>query len=166
MQRSACSRQGDQGTDRRRRLPPTSARYADETGKIIGEMVEAVREADPAHRRNRRSLAAQSAGVDEINHINHRLGEEMTQQNAAMAEEASAAASSLEDEAVHLDESVRRFTLGRPRRKRSAAPARERLPALRVTIVHNPRRSATRDSRIAVAYSIALICCQHDMTRY
>jgi methyl-accepting chemotaxis protein len=86
------------------------ARLVDDTGKIIGEVVAAVGEVRQSIWEIAVASAAQSAGVDEINQALNQLGE-MTHQNAAMVEQASAAAVALEEEAVHLAESVRKFRL-------------------------------------------------------
>jgi methyl-accepting chemotaxis protein len=85
-------------------------RQVDETGTIITEVVAAVGEVARRIGVIAEASAAQSASVDEINQALNQLGE-MTRQNAAMVEQASAAAAALEQEAVHLDQSVRRFTL-------------------------------------------------------
>ncbi len=65
----------------------------DETGKIIGEVVKSVQEVTQRIGEIAVASQEQSTGVDEINRAIAQL-EEMTQQNAAMVEQASAAASS------------------------------------------------------------------------
>ena len=54
--------------------------------------------------------AEQSAGVDEINRAVTHM-ESVTQQNAALVEQAAAAGMTLEDEAALLTEAVSRFRL-------------------------------------------------------
>ncbi len=68
----------------------------DETGQIIVDVVAAVREVSERIDEIAVASAAQSAGVDEINRALGQL-DDMTQQNAAMVEEASAAATAFED---------------------------------------------------------------------
>jgi len=46
-------------------------------------------------------MAADSAAIDEMNHV--------TQQNAALVEQAAAAAQSLQDQAAHLERTVSTF---------------------------------------------------------
>jgi methyl-accepting chemotaxis protein len=85
-------------------------RLVDETGKIIGEVVAAVREVTRSIGEIAVASASQASGVDEINKALGQLGE-MTQRNAAMVEQASAAAEALQDEAVLLAQSVQKFKL-------------------------------------------------------
>jgi methyl-accepting chemotaxis protein len=84
------------------------ARQADETGRIINEVVDAVREVTQRIGEIAEASAAQSAGVDEINQALNQLGE-VTQQNAAMVEQASAAAAAFEEEAAKVEETVSAF---------------------------------------------------------
>jgi methyl-accepting chemotaxis protein len=84
------------------------ARRADETGQIILEVVEAVREVTQRIGEIAEASAAQSAGLDQINQALGQLGE-MTQRNAAMVEQASAAAAAFEEEAIKVEETVRAF---------------------------------------------------------
>ena len=61
----------------------------------------------------------QSAGIEQVNHTVVQM-DEATQQNAALVEEASAAARSMEEQALILTQSVAMFDLG----KDSSVPAR------------------------------------------
>jgi methyl-accepting chemotaxis protein len=56
------------------------------------------------------SAAEQSEGIEQVNTTVVQL-DEGTQQNAALVEEATAAARALEDQATQLKQSVRRFRL-------------------------------------------------------
>jgi methyl-accepting chemotaxis protein len=53
---------------------------------------------------------SQSAGLQEINHAVTRM-DDMTQQNAALVEQAAAAAASLQHQAQRLEQAVGMFTL-------------------------------------------------------
>jgi methyl-accepting chemotaxis protein len=86
------------------------ARLVDDTGKTIAEVVAAVGEMTRSIAEIAAASAAQSAGVDEINHALNHIGE-MTRQNAAMVEQAAAATAVLERQAEHLAQSVRKFRL-------------------------------------------------------
>ncbi|CCP16430.1 Methyl-accepting chemotaxis serine transducer [Stenotrophomonas maltophilia RA8] len=88
----------------------------------------------------------QSAGIEQVNQTVVQM-DETTQQNAALVEEATAAARAMEDQAVQLGEAVARFRLASqgttaaptrlaaapvPRQVATAAPAAKR--ALRASV--------------------------------
>nr|MBH1362579.1 methyl-accepting chemotaxis protein [Stenotrophomonas maltophilia] len=85
----------------------------------------------------------QSAGIEQVNQTVVQM-DETTQQNAALVEEATAAARAMEDQAVQLGEAVARFRLASqgtmaiparplaapvPRQLAAAAPAAKPAPA-------------------------------------
>ena len=107
----------------------------DETGKIIGEVVKSVQEVTQRIGEIAVASQEQSTGVDEINRAIAQL-EEMTQQNAAMVEQASAAATAFEEEAAKVAATVNTFTINvgrasatRPAPARPAVATPVRKPA-------------------------------------
>ncbi len=62
------------------------------------------------------SATNQAAGLAEINGAVEQM-DKLTQQNAAMVEEATAASHALSDEAASLEHLIRRFSLGAPKRR-------------------------------------------------
>ena len=110
------------------------ARLVDEAGKTMGEIVGAVKHVTGIMAEISAASAEQSAGIEQINRAVTHM-DEMTQQNAALVEEAAAVAESLEDDAQHLMQSVNAFKLdnsmGSRQRARSVAasrPAGKRAP--------------------------------------
>ena len=87
----------------------------------IAELVTAI--ADAAQK--------QSSGIEDISQQVHAM-DQFTQQNAAMAEQSSASTRNLSQEAMHLVESLRRFSLGGASPVSRAAPAERTPPAPRM----------------------------------
>jgi methyl-accepting chemotaxis protein len=75
------------------------------------------------------ATAEQSQGIAQVNEaIGHMDG--VTQQNAALVEQAAAAAESLQDQAAQLEEAVSVFKLGEQQQAiRPQAPLRKAVPA-------------------------------------
>jgi hypothetical protein len=67
---------------------------------------------DRHHGRDHRGFAGQSAGIEQVNQTVTQM-DETTQQNAALVEESTAAARSLEDQAEQLARAVAVFRPGR-----------------------------------------------------
>ena len=108
-------------------------RLAAEAGGTMGGIVDAVREVGALMGGISRACAEQAQGIAEVNTVVSQM-DDATQRNAALVEEASAAAASMSDQARTLVETVSRFRLGgrpgtatvhalRPRAG-AAAPAR------------------------------------------
>lgn len=81
-----------------------------ETGSTMEEIVRAVRQVTALMAEIAGASAEQSTGLSQIDQAVSRL-EEVTQQNAALVEQAAAASESLHDQAITLVESVARFKL-------------------------------------------------------
>jgi methyl-accepting chemotaxis protein len=87
------------------------------------------------------SASSQAAGLAEVSHAIEDM-DQVTQQNAAMVEEATAASHSLSDEAVALEQLISRFTLN----ETSAPPptraprARPKQPAIAAKPTPAPRK--------------------------
>ncbi|WP_133647276.1 methyl-accepting chemotaxis protein [Paraburkholderia flava] len=104
--------------DSTRKVQDGSALVA-RAGSTMGEIVEAVRRVTAIMGEISLASAEQTTGIELINHTVTQM-EETTQQNAALVEEASAAAISLEEQSRQLNDAVAVFRLnedgGRPAR--------------------------------------------------
>ncbi|TWR15834.1 methyl-accepting chemotaxis protein, partial [Xanthomonas vasicola] len=103
----------------------------------------------------------QSSGIEQVNLTITQM-DEATQQNAALVEEATAAARTMEDQASQLAQAVSRFTLADAPRSLGAIPAVKkpviaavgrasktstRAPAARRPAVSTPAATAGNDSQ-------------------
>jgi methyl-accepting chemotaxis protein len=81
-----------------------------DAGSTMGEIVQSVRRVNEILEEIAHASREQSAGIE---HVNRAVGEmdKVTQQNAALVEEAAAAAQSLKDQATVLRESISDFKL-------------------------------------------------------
>ncbi|MPQ58130.1 hypothetical protein F8197_15900 [Duganella sp. FT27W] len=110
----------------------TGAMLVDQAGNTMTEIVNSVRSVSDIMEQIATASLEQEAGIDQINQA---IGEMdgVTQQNAALVEQAAAAAESLQGQSKHLAQLVSVFKLDnagfapaaavRPAAKRSAAPA-------------------------------------------
>ncbi|TYQ21775.1 UNVERIFIED_ORG: methyl-accepting chemotaxis protein [Zoogloea ramigera] len=110
----------------------TGAMLVDQAGNTMTEIVNSVRSVSDIMEQIATASLEQEAGIDQINQA---IGEMdgVTQQNAALVEQAAAAAESLQGQSTHLAQLVSVFKLDnagfapaaavRPAAKRSAAPA-------------------------------------------
>jgi methyl-accepting chemotaxis protein len=94
----------------------------EEGGKLVGhagstmrEIVQAIDQVSGIIGGITIASIEQSSGIEQVNSSMNKIGD-VTQQNAALVEEAAAAAESLEEQANHLSRQVGRFTIviGRP----------------------------------------------------
>ncbi|USI72642.1 methyl-accepting chemotaxis protein [Sphingomonas morindae] len=120
-----------------------------ETGKALGRIVASVGEISGLMGQIASSAEAQSAGLTQVNTAVSEM-DSMTQQNAAMAEEATAAARSLAGQADQLSTEVARFRLTAAPRPLTApkpvTPSRSR-----VTTLPRARAAGHRASAVAAA---------------
>jgi methyl-accepting chemotaxis protein len=86
------------------------ARLVDEAGSTMEEIVNSVKRVTDIMAEISSASAEQSAGIEQVNAAIWRM-DEATRQNAALVEQASAAAASLQDEAVTLAEVVSLFKM-------------------------------------------------------
>lgn len=86
------------------------SRLVDSSGETLSEIVEAVQKVNDIVDEITQSSKEQATGLNEINRAVHEM-DEMTQQNAALVEEAAAASDSLDSQAGNLDELVAFFSL-------------------------------------------------------
>jgi methyl-accepting chemotaxis protein len=88
----------------------TGSRLVDEAGKTMDEIVTSVKHVADIMSEITSASQEQSAGIEEVNRAIGQM-DEMTQQNAALVEEAAAAAESMLDQAAALAQAVSVFKL-------------------------------------------------------
>ncbi len=121
-----------------------------QAGATMGEIVASVQRVTDIMAEISAASQEQSAGIEQVNQTVMQM-DETTQQNAALVEEATAAARSMEEQAGHLTDAVSLFKLegqaapvvAAAPAARHAAPARPRAPAAPV------RRAAVREPVLA-----------------
>lgn len=100
----------------------TGNQQVEQSGVTMQQIVQSIRSVEQLMRDIADASSEQTAGLDEISRAVTQM-DEMTQQNAALVEEAAAAAESLLQQAEQLDTQVSRFELT-TRRKALVAPTR------------------------------------------
>jgi methyl-accepting chemotaxis protein len=100
----------------------TGVRLVGEAGGALTRIAAQVAELNGLIGKIATSATNQAAGLSEINSAVEQM-DQLTQQNAAMVEEATAASHALSDEAGSLERLISRFSLGAP----SKAPVRRAL---------------------------------------
>ncbi len=100
------------------------AKLVDQAGATMGEIVESVKKVTAIIGEITAASTEQSAGIEQINAALTQM-DQVTQQNAALVEEAAAAASSLQDQAGNLEQVVGVFKLDG---SSAATPPRTALP--------------------------------------
>jgi methyl-accepting chemotaxis protein len=91
----------------------SGSRLVEEAGQTIGEVVQSVKRVTNIMNEIAAASEAQSTGIEQVNAALTQM-DEVTQQNAALVEEASAAAQSMAQQAQALREAVAVFKLGIP----------------------------------------------------
>ena len=86
---------------------------AGKAGSTIGEVVEAVRRVTAIMNEISAASKEQSSGIGEVN-LAIRQMDDVTQRNAALVEQAAAAAGSLDEQTEQLREAVAVFKVGQP----------------------------------------------------
>jgi methyl-accepting chemotaxis protein len=133
----------------------SGSKQAEGAGKVIDDIVVSVQRVNQLISEIAVASGEQSAGVGEINKAILQL-ESVTQQNAALVEEAAAGSLSFQEQADRLRDLVARFKVpgGAPGRAAAAAPQRpaplprgERQPASGLRPL--PRKSAARQPAVA-----------------
>ncbi|WP_342117501.1 methyl-accepting chemotaxis protein [Pseudoduganella sp. OTU4001] len=102
----------------------TGTRLVDQAGATMHEIVESIQRVADIMGEITSASAEQSAGIEQINEAVIQM-DSVTQQNAALVEEAAAAAQAMQDQASHLAQAVSVFRLHRhDQRPALRAPAR------------------------------------------
>jgi len=95
----------------------------DQSGKALAEIVDSVKKVTDIVAEIAAASQEQSAGIDQVNHAVLQM-DEMTQQNAALVEEAAAAARAMQEQAGELARQVSFFQLGQESGEVSTEKAR------------------------------------------
>lgn len=104
------------------------SRLVDEAGKTMVDIVKSVQTVTQIMERITNATHEQSSGITQVNQAVGQL-DQMTQQNAALVEQASAASSSLQEQAARLVSAVDFFKLDSSLAFASASPATPSLAA-------------------------------------
>ena len=120
-------------------------KLVDQAGVTMSEIVQSITRVTDIMSEIASASAEQTMGIEQVNSAITQM-DEVTQQNAALVEEAAAAAASLQDQAETLAEVVSIFKLGNEMAAvhHAAAPARQAAPMA-------PARSANRRTGPATA---------------
>ncbi|WP_036306843.1 methyl-accepting chemotaxis protein, partial [Methyloglobulus morosus] len=122
------------------------SKLVSEAGKTMDEIVNSVKRVTDIMGDIAAASAEQSSGIDQVNKAVTQM-DEVTQQNAALVEEAAAAAESLEEQAQTLADTVAQFRLDSD--SRSPAPRRvapQHKPMVRAAIIAaKPQRPENND---------------------
>ncbi|HEX7689272.1 MAG TPA: methyl-accepting chemotaxis protein, partial [Burkholderiaceae bacterium] len=112
--RTLAQRSGEAARDIRQLIQKSTedveagATRVDDAGRTISQVVESVRSVSALMARIVEATQQQTGGIGEVNNAVTQI-DQMTSQNAALVEEASAAASSLRDQSARLVDAVGRF---------------------------------------------------------
>jgi methyl-accepting chemotaxis protein len=122
----------------------TGSALVDSAGKTMAEIVTSVKRVTDIMGEISAASAEQSSGIEQVNATVTQM-DEVTQQNAALVEEATASARALEDQAGTLADSVSRFRLSSSHAQatspRAAAPSRPSTPSAKApTAAATPAR--------------------------
>jgi len=116
------------------------SKLVDEAGKTMSEIVTSVKHVADIMSEIMAASLEQSTGIEEVNRAIAQM-DEMTQQNAALVEQAAAAAQSMREEAGTLAQSVAVFTMAG-----ALAPS---APPRRAPAIPAPRPSALAARKVA-----------------
>ncbi|NMM36166.1 MAG: HAMP domain-containing protein [Glaciimonas sp.] len=108
-------------------------RLVDQAGTTMSEIIECVKRVADIMSEISAASQEQTSGIEQINQAISQM-DQVTQQNAALVEEAAAAAGSLQDQAVHLSQVVGIFKLNQTHALALtpvAKPAAKAIPAIR-----------------------------------
>jgi methyl-accepting chemotaxis protein len=109
------------------------SRLVAEAGDNMGQIRQAIDDVNQIIADISRSAREQSSGIDQINRAILQM-EQVTQQNAALVEEAAASSESLKEQAERLGHSIGKFRLAGSVEARSSSPSASTSPkALRLT---------------------------------
>ncbi|HLZ97431.1 MAG TPA: methyl-accepting chemotaxis protein [Steroidobacteraceae bacterium] len=137
------------------------ARLVDDSGKALGEIVMGVKKVTDVMAEIAASSMEQASGIQQVNNAVTSM-DTVTQQNAALVEEASAAAHALTEQAANLTELIARYRLDKGAAAAPKVPAPKlpapKLPAskLPATDVSPPRRSAYKPAAGSTAAAPAV----------
>jgi len=109
-------------------------RLVERAGETMEQIVASVQQVTDVMGEISSASHEQSLGIEEV-HKAIALMDQVTQQNAALVEQAGAAVGSLQDQALHLTQAVGVFQLAPPSRLAAAPSATQEVPAAPATSV-------------------------------
>jgi methyl-accepting chemotaxis protein len=115
------------------------SKQADQAGSTIHEVVSAVKRVTDIMAEIAAASNEQSSGIEQVNQAIIQM-DEVTQQNAALVEEAAAAAEAMQEQAVTLKEAVSIFKRGEARGGARKAAAKPGIPPSAATAAVSPPR--------------------------
>ena len=119
-------------------------------GETMGEIVQAVRRVTDIMGEISAASDEQSDGIEQVNRAVTQM-DSVTQQNAALVEQAAAAAASLEDQTRQLKDVVGQWRVESTPGKSAASVAAARLSTLAARVEPTPLKTARRDDATKVA---------------
>ena len=136
----------------------SGSQQVSQAGQSMEEIVQGVRRVSDLIAEITASTSEQRDGIGQVNQAVTNL-DQMTQQNAALVEESSAAAASMHDQALRLAEVVAVFNVGAGVAVRAAAPARApvrspaRAPVRAPAVQRAPAAAVTAAKKVPAAPS-------------
>jgi methyl-accepting chemotaxis protein len=125
------------------------SKLVEQSGATLSEIVTSVKKVSDLVADIASASQEQSSGIDQVNRAVVQM-DEMTQQNAALVEEAAAAARSLEDQARLLAQLMEFFKVGDDRQPESRGAPAAQIAHARAAAGYQPRLSRAGDpARIA-----------------
>lgn len=115
------------------------ARLVDAAGVTMGQIVTSVKQVADIMSEIAAASNEQRSGIEQVNTAIVNM-DEVTQQNAALVEEAAAAASSMQDQASHLASTVAVFQLTHGAQKMHTS----KLPAAQPNVTATPQKTAPK----------------------
>jgi len=131
-------------------------KLVDESGKALGEIVVRVKKVTDVMAEIASSSREQASGIEQVNKAITMM-DDVTQQNAALVEEASAAAQALSEQASNLTQLISRYRVGegaaadQPRAASRPAPAPAAAPAVERRAANRPLTGKKRPAAAAPA---------------
>ena len=126
----------------------SGSQQVEQAGRSMEEIVSSVRRVSDLIGEITASSTEQRDGIGQVNQAVSQL-DQMTQQNAALVEESSAAALAMQDQARRLSEVVAVFKLGQE--GSALAPARAQAPASSAAVARRPAAAPAAAARPAPA---------------
>jgi methyl-accepting chemotaxis protein len=121
------------------------SRLVEHAGKTMSEVVQSVKRVTDIMGEITAASQEQSSGIEQVNQTVTQM-DQVTQQNAALVEEAAASAKALEDQAEGLSRSITAFKLAQTSQHAIAVPA----PVRAAAPARHPRAVAARQGAAAV----------------
>ncbi len=125
------------------------SKLVDEAGNAMSQIVTSVKQVADIMSEIAAASAEQSAGIEQVNLAIVQM-DEVTQQNAALVEEAAAAASSMQDQASRLTQTVAFFKMTQSTQYAPVARSQSAVPSRFVTSTGKPVSKAITHQAIRV----------------